>query len=131
MLLSGSVVSDSLRPHGLQHVRLPCPSPSPRVCSNSCPLSQGCHPNILSCLPLPLLPSIFPSIRFFSNESLLCIRCQNIGASALASVLPMNIQEWFPLGLTDLISLDSKEFSRVFSNTTVQKHQFFCAQLSL
>ena len=82
------------------------------------------------CGPLLLLPSIFPSIRVFSNESALCIRCQSIGASALASVHPMNNQNLFPLGLTGLVSLESKGFSRVFSNTTVQKHQFFCMQPS-
>ena len=81
--------------------------------------------------PLSLLPSIFPSIRVFSSESILCIRCQSIGVSASASVLPMNIQGQFPLGLTGLISLQSKGLSSVFSNTTLQKHQFFSAQLSL
>ena len=81
--------------------------------------------------PLLLLPSIFPSIRVFSSESILCIRCQSIGVSASASVLPMNIQGQFPLGLTGLISLQSKGLSSVFSNTTLQKHQFFSAQLSL
>ena len=81
--------------------------------------------------PLLLLPSIFPTIRVFANESALCTRGQSIGASASALVLPMNIQDWFPLGLTGLISLQSKRFSRVFSNITVQKHQFFGAQPSL
>ena len=125
---SRSIVSNSLRPHELQHARLPCSSPIPRVYSNSCPLSQWCH--LILCHPLLLLPSIFPSIRVFSNESVLCIRCQRIGVSASASVLPMNIQDWSPLGWTGWISLQSKRFSRVFSNTTVQKHQFFGAQLS-
>ena len=83
------------------------------------------------CRPLLLLPSIFPSIRVFSNESALCIRWPSIRLSASASVLPMNVQDWFPLGLTDLISLKSKGLSRVFSNITIQKHQFFAAQLSL
>ena len=82
----------TLRPHGMQHARLPCPPLSPGACSNSCPLTRGCHPTILSCRPLLLLPSVFPSIRFFSNELTLCIRWQSIGSSASASVLPMNIQ---------------------------------------
>ena len=86
--------------------------------------------HLILCWPLLLLPSIFPNIRVFSNELALCIRWLNIGASASASVLPMIIQGWFPLGLTGLISLQSKGLSRVFSNTTVQKHQFFVAQLS-
>ena len=99
---SRSVMSDSLRPHGWQHIRHPYPSPTPGVCSNSCPLTV--MPSTLCC-PLLLLPSIFPSIRVFSNESALHITWQSIGASASISVLPMNIQDWFPLGLTDLISL--------------------------
>ena len=86
--------------------------------------------DLILCHPLLLLPSVFPSIRIFSNEWALCIMWESIGASALASVLPMNIQGWFPLGLTGLISLQSKGLSRIFSNTTVQKHQFFGAQLS-
>ena len=115
-------------PHGPQHARLPCTSQSPRVCSDSCPLSQLMMPSnhlILCCL----LPSIFPSIRVFSNESALQRGDQGIGASA--SVLPMNIQGWSPLAWTGWISLQSKGFSKVFSNTRVQKHQFFGAQLSL
>ena len=107
------------------------PSPSPGVCSNWCALSRWCHPTISSSCPLLLLPSIFPSIRVFSKESAFHIRWPRIGASTSASVLPMNIQDWFHLGLTGLISLQSKGLSRVFSNTTVQKHQFFSAQLSL
>ena len=87
--------------------------------------------HLILCRPLLLMPSIFPTIRVFSNELVLHFRCQSIGVSALASVLPMNIQDWFPLGLTGLVSLQSKELSRVFSNTTVQKHQVFSAQLSL
>ena len=87
--------------------------------------------HLILCHPLLLLPSISPSIRVFSNESVLSIRWPNIGVSASTSVLPMNIQDWFPLGLTGWISLQSKGLSRVFSNTTVQKHQFFCAQISL
>ena len=106
-LFSRSVVSDSLWTHGLQHARLPCPSLSPGVCSNSCPLSWWCHPTISSSVtPLLPLPSIFPSIRVFSSESALCIRWPSTGASV--SVLPMNVQGWFPLGLTGLSSLLSK-----------------------
>ena len=107
-------MSKSLLPEGLQHSRLPCPSPSPGACSNSCPLSQWWHPTISSCQPLLLLPSILPSIRVFSNESTLHIRWPSIRASASASVLPMNIQGWYSLGLTGLISCcawDSQEFS--------------------
>ena len=102
---SHSVVSNSLRPHGLQHTRLPCPSSTPRTCSNSCPWIQCCHPTILSSVvPFSLLPSIFPSIRVFFNQSVLCIRWPNTGVSASASVLPMNIQDRFPLGLTFLVT---------------------------
>ena len=122
---SRSVVSDSLWPRGLQYTRLPCPSPTPRACSNSCPLSQWCHPTIsstvipfFSCLQSFPASGPFPMSQFFTSGS------QSIGVSALASVLPINSQDWFPLGLTGLISLLSKGFSRVFSNTTVQKHQF-------
>ena len=86
--------------------------------------------HLILCCPLLLLPPIPPSIRYFSNESILCMRCQSSGVSALASVLPVNTQDWSPLGWTDWISLQSKGLSRVFSNTTVQKHQFFGAQLS-
>ena len=116
---SYSVVSNSLQPHGLQHTRLPCPSPSSGVCSNSCPLSQWCHPTISSSvIAVFLLPSIFPSIKVFSSsESALCIfasGCQSIGASA--SVLPINIQGWFPLGLIGLISLQSKGLSYGIEN---------------
>ena len=112
--------------------RPPCPSPTPRVCSNSCPLSQSCHPTILIlCCPLLFLPSIFPSIRSFQMSQHFASGGQNIGVSASASVLPVNIQDWFPLGWTGLISLQSKGLSTVFSNITVQKYQFFIAQLSL
>ena len=130
---SRSVVFDSLRSHGLQHARPPCPSPPQRAYSNSCPLSRWCHPTVSSSvIPFSsVLPSIFPSIRVFSSKSVLRIGGQSIGASASASVLPMNIQDWFPFGWTGWTSLLSKGFSRVFSNTTVQKHQFFGAQLSL
>ena len=127
---SHSVMSDSLWPHGLQHARPSCPSPTPEVYSNSCPLSRWCHLTISARRPLLLLPSIFPRITVFSNKSVLPIRWPNTGISALASVLPMNIQGWFPLGWTGWISLQSKGLSRVFSST-VQMYQFFSAQLSL
>ena len=131
-LFSCSVVSDSLPPYGLLHARLPCPSPSPGACSNSYPLSRWCHPTILSsvvpfssCLQSFLTSGSFPVSQFFTSGG------QSIGVSASASVFPMNIKGWFPLGLTGWISLQSKGLSRVFCNTTVQKHQFFGAQLSL
>ena len=89
----------TLHPHGLKHTRLPCPTSSPRVCSTSCPLNQWCHPTISSCLALLLLPSVFPSIRVFSNESAVCIRWPSIGVSFSASVLPKSIQGWFHLRL--------------------------------
>ena len=124
-----SVMSDSLWPHGLQRARLPYPSPTPGAYSNSCPLSPWCHPTILfsvgpfSCLQsFPALGS-FPMSQFFASGG------QSIGDSA--SVLPVNIQDWLPLGLTGLISLQSMGLLRVFSNTRTQKHQFFSAQLSL
>ena len=117
---SHSVVSDSLQPHGLQHIRLPCPSPTPRACWNSCPLNRWCHPTssssvvlFSSCLQSFPASGSFPMSQFFSSGG------QSIGASALASVLPMTIQDWFPLGLTNLILL-VKGLSRVFSNTTVK-----------
>ena len=112
---------------GLQHARLPCPSPSPRACTNSCPLSQWCHP-IISSSVVPFL-SCFQS--FPASGSFLMSQLFKSGVGASASVPPMNIQDWFPLGLTDLISLQSKGLSRLFSKTTVQKHQFFGAQPSL
>ena len=105
----------------------PCPSPAPKVYSNSCPLSQWCHQLSHLLSTLLLLHSIFPSIRVFSSESVHCIRWKSIVVSALTSVLPMNIQDWFSLGLTGFI-LQSKELSKVFSSTTVQKHQFFGTQ---
>ena len=117
---SCSVVSDSLQPHGLQHAWLPCPSPSPRACSDSCPLSQWCHPTISSAvLPFSSCLQSFPASESFQMNQFFASGGQSIGASASASVLPMNIQDWFPLGLTALISLQSKGLSRVFSNTTV------------
>ena len=129
---SHSVVSDSLRHHGLQHASLPCPSPTPGACSNSCPLSWWYHPTISSSvIPFSSLPSIFSSIGVFSNELALHNRWQSIETSASTSVLPMNIQVWFPLRLTGLISLLSKGLSRVFSRTTIWKHLFFCVQPSL
>ena len=119
----------SLWPHGLQHTRLPCPSPPPRACSNSCPLSWWCYPTISSSVvPFSFCLQSFPASGSFLMSQLFASGGQTIGTSA--SVLPMNIQGWFPLGLTDLISLLSKGLSRVFSNTTVQKHQFFSAQPS-
>ena len=130
-LFSCQVMSDSLRPHGLQHTRLPRPSLSPWVCSNSCPLNQWCHPTILSsvvsfsCLQSFPASGSFPVSRFFASDG------QSIRASASALVLPMNIQGWFPLGLIGLMSLLAKGLSRVFSSTTVGKHQFFGAQPSL
>ena len=123
-----SVKSNSLWPHALQHTRLTCPSPNfqslLKLMSIKSAMSSN---NLILCCPLLLPPSICPSIRVFSNESVLRIRCQSIGASASASVLSMNIQDWFPLALTGLILL-SKGLSRVFFNT-IQKHQFFGAQL--
>ena len=130
LLFSRSVVSDSLWPHGLQHTRLLCPSPSPGACSNSCPLSQWCHPTISSSVaPLSSYSQSFPASEPFPKNWLFASGGQSIRVSA--SVLPMNIQGWFPLGLTALISLQSKGLSRVFSSTTVQKHQFFSPQPSL
>ena len=121
-----SVVSDSLWLHGLQHTRPPSPSPSRGACSNSCALSQGCHPTISSSvIPFSSWLQSFPVSGSFPMNQLFASGGQNIGASASASILPMNIQDWFPLGLTGLISLLSKGLSRVFSNTTVQKHQIY------
>ena len=129
---SHSVVSDSLRPHGLQHARPPCPSLSPRGCSNSCPLSWRCHPTISSSVtPFSSCLQSFPASGSFLMSRLFTSGGQRIGVSASASVLPMNSQDWFPLGLAGLISLQSKGLSRVFSSTTVSKHQFFGAQPSL
>ena len=129
LCFSVAVVSDSLWLHGLQHARLPCPSLCPRVCSNSCPLSQWCHPTISSSVaPFSCLQS-FPASGSLPMSQFFITGSQSIGASA--SVLPINIQDWFPLGLTGWISLQSKGLSRAFSNSTVQKHQFFSAQLSL
>ena len=127
---SCSVVSDSLRPHGLQHGRLPCPSPTPGV--YSCPLSRWCHPTISSsAVPFSACSQSFPASGSFQMSQLFTPGGLRIGVSASTQVLPMNIQDWFPLGLTGLISLQSKGLSRVFSNTTVQKHKIFSAQISL
>ena len=121
-----SVVSNSLRPHELQHTRPPCPSPTPRVHPNPCPLSRWCHPAISSSVvPSSSLPQSFPASGSFPISQLFAWGGQSIGVSASASVLPMNTQDWFPSGWTGWISLQSKALSRVFSNTTVQKHQFF------
>ena len=129
---SHSVVSDSLRPHEPQHTRPPCPSPTPRVYPNSCPMSWWGHPTISSSVilfssSLPSCPALgsFPMSQFFASGG------QSIVASTSTSVLPMDIQEWSPLGWTGWISFQSKGLSRVFSNTTVQKHRFFGTQLSL
>ena len=128
---SRSVVSDSLRPHESQHARPHCPSPTPRVHSNSCPSTRWCHPAISSSvIPFSSCPQPLPASGSFPMSQLLAWGGQSIGVSASASVLPMNIQDWIPIGLAGLISLQSKGLSRVFSNTTVQKHQFFGAQLS-
>ena len=124
---SHSVVSDSLWPHGLQHARLQCPSPSPRVRSYSCPLSRWCHPTISSSgVPFSSCLQSFPASRSFPTSLLFASGGQSIGASA--SVLLMNIQGWFPLVLTGLISLQSRGLSRVFSSTMVWRHQFFGTQ---
>ena len=132
LLFSHSVMSNSLPPHGLQHGRLPCPSPTPRVCSNSCALSQWCHPIISSSvIPFSSCLQSFPASGFFPISWFFASSGQSIGTSSSALVLPMNIQDSFPLGLSGLISLQSKGLSRVFSNTTVQKHQLFGPQLSL
>ena len=128
---SHSVMSDSLQPHGLQHSRLPCPSPTPGACSNSCPSRQWCYPTISSSvIPFSSHFQYFPASGSFLISQFFPMGGQSIGASASALGLPMNIQDWFPLGWTGWISLLSKELSRVFSNTTVQKHQFFSARLS-
>ena len=128
---SRSTVSDSLWPHGLQYTRSPYPSPAPRACSNSCPLSWWYHPTISSSV-VPFSSSLqsFPASGSFQMSQFFAPGGQSIGVSASTSVLPMNIQDWFPLGSTSWISLQSEGLSRVFSNTTVQKHLFFGTQLS-
>ena len=127
-----SVVSDSLWPHEPQHVRPPCPSPTPGVYSNSCPLSWWYHPTISSSvIPFSSCPQSFLASGSFQMSQLFASAGQRIGVSASASVLPMNTEDWSPLGWTGWISLQSKGLSRVFPNTTVQEHQFFGTQLSL
>ena len=122
----------TLGPHGLQHARLPCPSPTLGTCSNSCPSSQWCHPTISSSvIPFSSHLQSFPASRSFPMSQFFALGGQSIGASASAWVLPMDIQDWFPLGLNGLISLQYKGLTRIFSNNTVQKHQFFTTQLSL
>ena len=129
---SPSVVSDSLWPHESQHARPPCPSSTPGVHSDSHPSSQWCHPAISSSIvPFSSSPQSFPASGSFQMNQLFTSGGQSTGSSASASVLPMNIQGWFPSGLTGWISLLSKGLSRVFSSSTVQKHQFFSAQPSL
>ena len=125
-------MSNSLRPHESQHARPPCPSPTPGVHTNSCPLSWWCHPTISSSVtPVSSCLQPFPASGSFPMSLFFGLSGQSIGASASISVLPMNIQDWFPLGWTGWISLQSKGLSRVFSNVTVQRDQFFSAQLSL
>ena len=122
----------ALWPHGLQHARLPCPSPTPGAYSNSCPSRWWRHPTISSSVvPFSSCLQSFPTLGSFQMSQCFASGGQSTGASASASVLPMNIQDWFPLGLTVFISFQSKGLSRVFSNTTIQKHQLFSAQLSL
>ena len=133
---SCSVVYDFLWHHGLQHARLPCPSPMPGAYSNSCPSSQWCHPTISSSVfPFSSHLQSFPASESFPMSHFFASGGQSIGVSASTSVLPVNIQDWFPLGfplgLTGWISLQFKGLSRVFFNTTVQKHQFFSTQPSL
>ena len=118
--------------HGLQHTRLSCTSPTPRACSNSCPSSWWCYPTISSSvIHFSSCLQSFPESGSFPMSQVFASSGQSTGASASASVLPMNIQDWFPLGETGLIFLQSKGLSRVFSNTTVQKHQFLDTQLTL
>ena len=128
---SRSVMSNSLRPHKSQHARPPCPSPSTGVHSNSCPLSQWCHPTISSSvIPFSSYPQSLPASETFPMSQLFSWGGQSPGVSALASVLPKKCQGWSPSEWTGWISLQSKGLSKVFSNTTVQKHQFFSAQTS-
>jgi len=126
LIFNHSVVSNSLWPDGLQHARLPCPSPTPGSCTNSCPLSRWCHPTISpSVSPFSRLQS-FPGSGHFQTSQVFTSGGQSIGASTLASIFSMNIQDWFPLGSTGLI-LQSKGLTRVFSSTTLWKHQLFGA----
>ena len=127
-----SAGSDSLWAHGLQHARLPFPSPTPEACSNSCPLNRWCHPTISSSIiPFSSCLQSFPASGSFPMSQSFTSGGQSSGASAQASLLPINIKDWFPLGLTGWISLHSKGLSRVFSNTTVQEYQFFGTYLYL
>ena len=127
---SRSVVSDSLWPHEPQHTRPPCPSPTPGVQPNSCPLSQWWHPTISSSVvPFSSCPQSFPASGSFQMSQLFTSGGQSIGVSASTLVLPTNTQDWSALGWTGWISLQSKGLSRVFSSTTVQKHQFFCTSI--
>ena len=129
---SHSVTSHSLWPHEPQHVRPPTPSPTPGVHPNPCSSSQWCHPTIsFSFVPFSSCPQSFPASGSFPMNQLFASGGQSIEVSASTSVLPVNTQDWSPLGWTSWISLQSKGLSRVFSNTTVEKHQFFSAQLSL
>ena len=129
---SHSVVSNSLQSYGLQHPRPPWPSPTTRVYSNSCPLTWGCHQTISSSVvPLSSCLQSFPASGSFKMSHFFTSGGQSIGVSASTSVLPMNTQDWSPLGWTGWISLQSKGLSRVFSNTTVQKHWFFGGQFPL
>ena len=129
LLFSCSVLSNSLWPHGQQYARLPCPSPSLGVCSNSCPLSWWCHPTTSSSVvPFSSCLQSCPVSESFPMNQLLASGGQNTGVSGSASVLPVNIQGWFPLGLAGLISLLFKRLSKVFSNTTIWRHQFFGTQ---
>ena len=125
-----SVLSDFLQPHGPQHSKLPCPSPTPGACSSSCPLSQWCHPTVSpSVVPFSSCLQSFPALGSFARSQFIASVGQSIGVSVSISVLPMNTQDWSPLERTGRISLQSKGLLRVFSNTTVQKHWFFGAQL--
>ena len=125
-------MSNSLWPYGLQHTRHSCPSPTPTVYSNSCPLTRWCYPAISSSvIPFAYCLQSFPVSGSFLESQFFSSGSQSIGVSASASVLPMNIQDWFPLGWTGWISLQCKGLSRVFSNTTVQKHQFFGAHIHI
>ena len=129
---SRSAVPDSLQPHEPQHTRPLCPPPTSGIHPNLCPLSRWCYPTISSSvIPFSSCLQSFPTSRSFQMSQLFSSGGQNIGVSASTSVLPMNIQDWFPLGWTGWISMQSKRLSRVFCNTTVQKYQFFSAQLSL
>ena len=131
LFFSCSVMPNSLQPHGLQHARLPCPWPSPRVCSNSCPLSQWCHPTIsFSVVSFSSCPLSYPAFGVFSSESALCIRCPKYWSFSFSTSPSNEYSVLISFRMNGLISLQSKGLSRVFSNTTVQKHQFFGTQLS-